>query len=1305
MSNSVPAGRPSAPASTVNGQSLLRHESGFTLTTTSPSSNSKPIPISRGTKGKQTYNGKAGGSHYNSLHRTATLGEQTPPLSERDSIFADHYVLHASDPSSSPERITPTPNNLRKAPVTMSTMVTHPVSPPESSKTSRPQTPRKYEWLRRSDSFTDKDAASSPSRPSTGTIHGIRRIASDGHSWAKKFHVTVDSMEGQDVKGHDTQSNKQDPFGGTTVNAQGGSEHDGPQHIAVDRDDAMRTALKEGPRTERSVSRGRAHVDKSIEATVKNPETGGTARSRKASHMMGIFDPRTGSQPPMFALGEQFSQAGASREPSKSSSRPTSPVHQDSLTGRTARRGSKDFIDTVAPSSRDASVAASLRGAAAASPHKPEHDPYFRQQDLSQKPPVPPKLLDESKGAYRSRSADELRSGKVVDAAKSEQPHKFDAVDDYHPTTREDEEEHISAAVYYPHPGPSPEEIERFTSPGEVAPDVGNLRPPVISPESLEMPENKALEPPRSTEHIDISVVSRNEKKIFHGNYHPHDEATADLGTPALSPVEETPSTAVVSTSESEMESPDEFGQQSHAEDISTTPTQLSSTLAKRPSEVHVPNTKAKVVLEPYKHQVGGHSTIFRFSRRAVCKQLNNRENEFYERIEHRHPDMLKFLPRYIGVLNVTFSKVPKQVPNSETRLDDKAGAEHPRQGEGRLAEATKSPDADSIPAISLPNEQPRIVSHSQQLGSIPQVILEQNKHIIPSNYFALPERPRSTDPNHGRQRSNGFDLPNAQVHDDQEQDKSPTRPSLPEHSNSWGNTSVNEGLKDKILREVFGPPPVQYYRRHISSHSTVPRLKNHHGPRRKNNLSANPFPRPDSKESKHSQEKLEAPSSTNENTQMSPLSEIAHNSDTANGVYASSASAFDDMKYGLEPVRTTGSEISTASSENKPHVKRRHSGMGLRRRRQSMNGRNTPDLEYFEDEAYATDVGPDIGNDAFLKDQTQKIDQRNQNSKDSKLCNGVREESTSKDWSRSNRHSVNLGESRDHSQADLIPSNPKDAQSSSSGDRVVYFILLEDLTSGMGRPCVLDLKMGTRQFGVEASKKKMESQRRKCKMTTSQQLGVRICGMQTFDARTQKVSYEDKYYGRDLKAGREFREALTRFLYDGVSYASVARHIPPILHKLSKLESMVRRLPGYRFYASSLLMLYDAEPHKSREAEEAARNGIDIAQQKRKEGKKWPPPIELKIVDFANCITGEDPLPPNTQAPPTHPHDVDRGYLRGLRTLKAYFERILSDIKNNDIKETSGRGEMTTDTEITKELSTSSSSSGITEEDGEVSV
>lgn len=68
---------------------------------------------------------------------------------------------------------------------------------------------------------------------------------------------------------------------------------------------------------------------------------------------------------------------------------------------------------------------------------------------------------------------------------------------------------------------------------------------------------------------------------------------------------------------------------------------------------LHEHQLEPKVPLEaieliPYKHQVGGHTTIWRFSKRAVCKQLNNRENEFYEKIERYHRDLLPFLPRSV---------------------------------------------------------------------------------------------------------------------------------------------------------------------------------------------------------------------------------------------------------------------------------------------------------------------------------------------------------------------------------------------------------------------------------------------------------------------------------------------------------------------------------------------------------------------------------------------------------------------------------------------------------------------------------
>ena len=56
-----------------------------------------------------------------------------------------------------------------------------------------------------------------------------------------------------------------------------------------------------------------------------------------------------------------------------------------------------------------------------------------------------------------------------------------------------------------------------------------------------------------------------------------------------------------------------------------------------------------------------------------------------------------------------------------------------------------------------------------------------------------------------------------------------------------------------------------------------------------------------------------------------------------------------------------------------------------------------------------------------------------------------------------------------------------------------------------------------------------------------------------------------------------------------------------------------------------------------------------------------------LKIVDFANCMTAEDLLSGSVIAdascPPQDPYGIDRGYMRGLRTLKVYFQRIYEEL------------------------------------------
>lgn len=168
-----------------------------------------------------------------------------------------------------------------------------------------------------------------------------------------------------------------------------------------------------------------------------------------------------------------------------------------------------------------------------------------------------------------------------------------------------------------------------------------------------------------------------------------------------------------------------------------------------------------------------------------------------------------------------------------------------------------------------------------------------------------------------------------------------------------------------------------------------------------------------------------------------------------------------------------------------------------------------------------------------------------------------------------------------------------------------------------------------------------------------------------------ERYVFQDKYYGRKVTTP-QFPSALSSFIHDGNKL--LYYHIPVILDKLCRLAADVRKLTRWRFYAASLLFIYDGDPEVQREyatrRNQAPRTGYNSLD---RDGQLEPGELNIRLIDFAHCTTGDDFLPPlqpgeedtstkninndpdalpRARFPPIHADEPDVGFLLGLQSI-----------------------------------------------------
>ncbi|XP_073826794.1 inositol phosphate kinase 2 [Musca autumnalis] len=133
-------------------------------------------------------------------------------------------------------------------------------------------------------------------------------------------------------------------------------------------------------------------------------------------------------------------------------------------------------------------------------------------------------------------------------------------------------------------------------------------------------------------------------------------------------------------------------------------------------------------------------------------------------------------------------------------------------------------------------------------------------------------------------------------------------------------------------------------------------------------------------------------------------------------------------------------------------------------------------------------------------------------------------------------------------------------------------FFQLEDLTHGMQKPCIMDIKVGKRTWDPLASPHKCKVEEEKyarCK----QVLGICLPGFQVYTDTDSGYKKYDRDYGKKLDPDG-LRGALRMFL--NAEEMVCQSLIEELLRQLYDIREWFREQKYFHFYASSLLIAYD---------------------------------------------------------------------------------------------------------------------------------
>lgn len=264
---------------------------------------------------------------------------------------------------------------------------------------------------------------------------------------------------------------------------------------------------------------------------------------------------------------------------------------------------------------------------------------------------------------------------------------------------------------------------------------------------------------------------------------------------------------------------------------------------------------------------------------------------------------------------------------------------------------------------------------------------------------------------------------------------------------------------------------------------------------------------------------------------------------------------------------------------------------------------------------------------------------------------------------------------------------SPAAQEERAKNNSLLPHIVLEDLTFGYSTPNVIDIKMGTCTFEPTATQKKKD--REQLKYPYQSELGFRVTGFKVYDADCSTYIQTGKPFGRSIVPAEVVPALALLFRSGGTLFRSDV--IKSVIAQLECLLLWMRSQTRYKFYCTSLLIVYDAhttsaackvqhpvDEHKG----DSIGSSTDIASAGGGAGELTrslcsasnnqqvlrnideflqscpaePPLVRVKMIDFAHVI--------ESQGDDNAPVTLDEGYIHGLTMLIRSLHTLLEHIE-----------------------------------------